>query len=513
MKRVRRYAYPAFVAVIALVVLAVGAPVVPGTQAAPPSPEEVVQEAWRRAQEAGVYEFATDIVQTTYPAPALANVGRGSRQNTIYLEGRTDLPARTLELTLWPAGSPDLNPNAGIEMRIEDNRAYGRVVGGEWEEVEDFSGGFAPAGDPLAYLAGGRGYREIGRDVRDLPGGGQLAYTRYAFELDGPAFAAYFRAQLERTLHESGELPAGLTLDFSRHYLGLTGTGEMWVDGDGLPLRLALHLVYPEQPNGERAEAAIRTDFANFDRSAWANRPAPTPPAASLILPPEGGWSQVALNGVLILSVAALLLLAFSYRRLRAVRIATVGLILFCLLGVPLLQTHQVLAFFDRQAARQAAQEEQAEQAQAEEEYAQSLISSEWHPQVDPFLQAELRQASLAPAPSAAEMVGLPTTSWRVAWPAFRYSRRRSTSPARMRLVAGETCHPTRARSQTQVLSQTVTLPQSWCTRNQRRRRARSSRWSSRASAASGRPTRHSTFRPISKIAAEDTHGQLQRSR
>ncbi|HRU94377.1 MAG TPA: hypothetical protein P5195_03990, partial [Anaerolineae bacterium] len=35
-------------------------------------PLQAVQEAWARAAQAGAYQFRTEIVQTTYPAPALA---------------------------------------------------------------------------------------------------------------------------------------------------------------------------------------------------------------------------------------------------------------------------------------------------------------------------------------------------------------------------------------------------------------------------------------------------------
>ena len=84
-------------------------------------------------------------VQTTYPAPALVNVGRSSRQDTLHIEGQTNLPARTLQMTLWKDGGSLLNPSDGVEMRIVGDQAYGRSVGSEWQEIDDFSGTFAPA--------------------------------------------------------------------------------------------------------------------------------------------------------------------------------------------------------------------------------------------------------------------------------------------------------------------------------------------------------------------------------
>ncbi|MCZ7568698.1 MAG: hypothetical protein M5U01_08915 [Ardenticatenaceae bacterium] len=245
---------------------------------AAPSPADEVQAAWRRAQQAGAYRFATEIVQTTYPAPQLTSVGRSSRVDTLYIEGETNLPEGTMQLVLWQDGGSRLNPRDGVEIRIEGDRAYGRtpgrpVSGGVrplptgvsesegWREVEDFSGAFAPGQDLLAYLAGARNVKR--EDVKREDGA-----SGFTFDVDGPAFGASLRDQLERHLREQGELPAGLTLDISREYRDVVGQGEVWLDGDGLPLRLRVHLEYPQQANGERVEAEIKTDFAGFDRAA-----------------------------------------------------------------------------------------------------------------------------------------------------------------------------------------------------------------------------------------------------
>ncbi len=67
--------------IVSVVLLALSASAAArATGSAIPAPEEVVQAARRHAQEAGAYHFATEIVQATYPAPALVNVGRSSRQ-------------------------------------------------------------------------------------------------------------------------------------------------------------------------------------------------------------------------------------------------------------------------------------------------------------------------------------------------------------------------------------------------------------------------------------------------
>lgn len=235
------------------------------SQAMPLPAQQEVQAAWQHAQRAGAYRFATEIVQTTHPAPALANVGRGSRQDTLYIEGQANLANHTLLMTLWQSGGSVLGTRDGIEVRIEGDRAYGRQLGGAWEEIPDFSGAFAPANDLLAYLAGAKNVRQ---ETPDQNEGASLApdYTLYRFDVDGPAFAVYLRDQMERYLVARGELPVGLTLESSALFNGVTGEGRIWIDSDGFPLRIAVHLQYPPQENGDQIEAQIRTDFSGFDR-------------------------------------------------------------------------------------------------------------------------------------------------------------------------------------------------------------------------------------------------------
>ncbi|MCD6285451.1 MAG: hypothetical protein J7M39_06015 [Anaerolineae bacterium] len=120
-----------------------------------------VTAAWQRAQSSGVYHFATTVIETTHPAPTVANVGRSSTQQHIYLEGDTNLPERSLQMVLYQRGGSLLNRRDGIEVRIEDTSAYGRPIDGTWQEIDDFSGAFAPGSDLMAYLAGARNVREI----------------------------------------------------------------------------------------------------------------------------------------------------------------------------------------------------------------------------------------------------------------------------------------------------------------------------------------------------------------
>jgi len=171
------------------------------TQAKSISPTQSAQNAWKNAQASGAYHFSTGIEQITFPAPTLANVGRSSRTDQLFIQGETDLPHHKLSLTLWNSGGSALNPQDGIEIRIDGENAQGRQVGGAWQKIDNFSDSFAPDGDLTAYLAGAKHIKRVS-DEHSNP----QSFSHYTFVLDGPDFAAHLRDQLEAELIKKGEL-------------------------------------------------------------------------------------------------------------------------------------------------------------------------------------------------------------------------------------------------------------------------------------------------------------------
>ncbi|MFN8497212.1 MAG: LamG-like jellyroll fold domain-containing protein [Anaerolineae bacterium] len=317
-----------------------------------PPAQRAVVDAWQRAQALGDYRFRSDVVQTTHPAPALANVGQGSREDTLHVEGQVRGADKRLTMRLWQGDA--WAADSGVEMRIEGERAYGRQPDGEWREVDNVADAFAPGQDFMAYLAGAKNVTVVGGETRSLPTR-PVAFTRYSFDVDGPALAAYLRDRLEESLRAKGKLPLGMSLDTSAEYRAVTGSGEVWVGDDGLPLRLTLRLDYPDAANGDRVEARIQTDFADFPASATDpvfGVPAPkwlAPWLAPLALPRS-------LAAGLTLALAAVTAAWLIIRRARSklVYAALSGLVILSMLAVPLVQARQAQAFGDMVAEGQA---------------------------------------------------------------------------------------------------------------------------------------------------------------
>jgi subtilisin-like proprotein convertase family protein len=343
--------------------------------AADPAAGSVVQRAWQMAQEVGTYDYAIDIVQTSWPLPILENVGTTSSEERVYIEGQIDLPADTMEMKLWSDGGSAQTGQDSLELRVVGDQAFGRVGGDHWEEVDDFTGIFAPGNDPLGYLVSARNVVKGQTETRL-----GITFTRYSFEVDGPAFASYMRTQMEDELRRKGKLPPGITLDFARVYLDMTGKGEIWLDSNGLPLRQVVHVTFPPDDQ-EQIEATIKTDFFNWGVGGSAQMG-----ATSKVLEE---WKQANLHAILLLGFLGLLVVLTVYRRSKKVYAFTVVFIAISMVVTPLLQSHHVHAFSEEMGEQRAEQEEQQrsydERVRAMQE---SLTTTEFDPHSDPFVTA-----------------------------------------------------------------------------------------------------------------------------
>ena len=345
-----------------------------------------IEAAWQRAREAGSYHFTADIRQTVAPRPTVLNVGRASKEEALHLEGETNLPDRQLHLTLWSQGGSVLDPGSGVEVRVDGDHAYARQGLRDWEEINDFTGMFAPQGDFMAYLAATRDVVEHEPETRYLPSplrggaGGGVAFTRYTFRVDGRAYAAYLRDQLETRLTEQGELPPGASLDLPKQYVDMTGEGELWVSAAGLPLRQILHLHFPPRPDDQEISAEVTVDF---DFGEVGSREQEVGILSRL--------TQYATRNTYHASLGILaLLLAFCailivYGRSRALYIAVALVVIASMVSTPLLQSVQAARFAEKQAARAGEAEAREQESEMQRDLAALLRSSDWNPNANPL--------------------------------------------------------------------------------------------------------------------------------
>ncbi|HSH02610.1 MAG TPA: hypothetical protein VLL52_08850, partial [Anaerolineae bacterium] len=343
-----------------------------------PAPATNLHQAWQQAQKSGAFQYNTQLLQTTHPLPTLANVGLGPHQERIYIEGAINTHTEQFELDIWSRGGSTFLDQGAISMKLIDGQAWGRVNNNQWEPVDHTVVNlFAPGNDPLGFL-------HAARNIQLAPATDDR-YTRYQFDIDGPAFAHYMRDQLEDDARQRGELPHGLRYQLLDTYLDMTGTGELWLDENGLPLRQIIDLNFPPTHN-ERLEAHIQTDF-----HAWGAIPTPQ---ISLFNPlpllMTINWPNT-LGHLFILTLALLFLLLMLPANHSPRRYPLVGLtIIFLFLVTPLLQIYQVSAAYHRVSQRQQTQRQQTEQYQQEQELTTDQPTTNFNPTQNPLTSPAL---------------------------------------------------------------------------------------------------------------------------
>jgi hypothetical protein len=362
-----------------------------------------VTAAWEKARAAGSYAFTSDVTQVSIPTAKITNVGRTSRTDKLHLEGQNDVRQSKLALTLWSEGGSILQNESGVSVRVENGKTWARRGTDEWKEVGSLTEMVAPQGDFLAYLTAMRAVTAHPTQQRN-----GITFTRYSFQIDGPAFAVYIHGQMEATLRAKGELPPGLRLDVPRYYRDMKGSGELWVGEDGLPLRQILTLQFPEQKD-EQVHAQITVDFSQFG----------TPEQVA------GGWNNSQFSAVLrwarnahliadsvpalttLLAGLGLLFLVIRYGRTRKLYNGLAIAVIVSLVMAPLLTTYTNVRFFDIQTAKAAATEEQKAERNAQREVRERLGQPEFNPHLNPMATGD-STVEASPLSSVATLAAAP---------------------------------------------------------------------------------------------------------
>ncbi len=376
MRSVRSYSslvhvnvFKGLLSVLCLLVLALYAQTFVTTSAQEREDAAAVAQAWARARETGAYRYTADIVQTTVPKPTVTNVGQTSRRNAVYLEGESDLAGGVMDLRLWANGGRVDDASASTEVRVEGDRAYARQGGGEWEEIDNFAGLFAPQGDFMAFLAAAQDVTSQGVETRQIAPLSPISFTRYTFRVNGLSYARYLRDQIQQQMAETGELPPSVDLDLPRQYVDMNGEGELWIGADGLPMRQIVHLQMPERPDAQ-VEASITVDFY-FDAASGAK----SAKRGLQALYTHVTDPRTTGRAMLFVSLLALVGVLVAHSRSKRFYTALALFVIASMILTPLLQSVHAANFSDRQAER-AREQEQREAEEQKTHDARQLQSS-----------------------------------------------------------------------------------------------------------------------------------------
>jgi len=343
------------------------------------SPAEMLERAWRNAQDAGSYRFISDIDQTLVPRPIPQMIGQRESAIHLALDGAVLLPDRAyvdLRVSGGDRGqSVALLRQGGASFMLRD---------GEITPVEDVLSVASSSNDVLGYLAAAENVAAAGSPE------GHPELARYTFDVSGARFEAYVRQQSEAALRAQPGAPDNLTLRPSPALKQLSGRGELWVDANGLPVRQAVDLAIPAVNESYDAQVRMVVDLSGYGQvralpraaqgadGSWrlegtidapsrssaapaasitgATATSPLPMALAEELAAEAHASRLPVRipistGILFVLASLGLIMIRTYRRDRRRAYALIAaLLLPILVFSPLLQAGEVVRFVDQRA-------------------------------------------------------------------------------------------------------------------------------------------------------------------
>ncbi|MBN1371366.1 MAG: LamG domain-containing protein [Anaerolineaceae bacterium] len=358
--------------------------------------QRAVESAWDLLGRLDFYRFSTTIEQRVFPAPMMANAGQSSQLEIYNADGWSRLPEGELLLSFWDDDSIGGAEDA-LEIKYEQGEAFSRMgKEGEWRPIDDDGGMLiAPGKDPASFLSAARAVRLVNCERIQLPQADGSSVTlnvkHYSFDLDGTKFAAFMRDQMIAELQRSGELPAGISLSLSDKLIGMDGSGQAWIDEDGMLVRTLVEIRFPDEANGEHMEAKISTTYygvSNEDLmaakglpaqfSSWFNLPTTTT-----------GWTQVAFTGGLTGAFFLLFYGLISNANRRWCYAIVAVLVIASMLIEPLWRSAKAASFSLEQHEKSVQDTAERERVEKERSAINDLLTSSWNPKVSPLEQKE----------------------------------------------------------------------------------------------------------------------------
>ncbi|MCO5198203.1 MAG: Ig-like domain-containing protein, partial [Anaerolineae bacterium] len=367
--------------------------------------QSTLDKVYEAAVSADFYSFHTHVVQTTNPAPKLANVGRHPRTDQLHLNGSVDQVAEEITMSLWSGREGDPT----LDIRTEEGIVYGRTSDSDiWQRSDLATDLFAPGGDVAGFLNTAINVEQVdtfaeglstGQFPFDLfPDSRSDSFTRYRFDIDSVRYATQIREQMEAQLRSEGKLPLGVELELVREYVEMRGQGEVWVDADNQPVFQIVHLEFPpDETDMSWIEADITTTYSDMTQASL-------PSVAMLLHQPDRFGREIlmdaqqfittpdvrdALIGIsMMLLLAAGGLMVIRARQTRFVYGALAFTMVFNPVAAPLLQASELSAFTDHVAAQQSQRDAAEEEQTVQQELQGLMIDAKFDPLTDPLTAA-----------------------------------------------------------------------------------------------------------------------------
>ena len=212
-----------------------------------------IQSAWDRARSESSYRFVADIHETLNPIASQASL-RSVQKVALTATGAVREPDQAqvrLQASLGSRiGPPVTVIKSGSQTFLEK--------GNQLQSAPQAGGPALTTADFLGYLAAADNVHAIAPAMLNAE-----PVQRYAFDVNGQKFTNYLRARVADELRrELG--PSVSTAAPSGPAVNISGTGELWVNRQGLPQRQILDLTFPQAGPAYSAQMHMVIDFSDF---------------------------------------------------------------------------------------------------------------------------------------------------------------------------------------------------------------------------------------------------------
>jgi hypothetical protein len=196
------------------------------------------------------------------PDAVPSNVGSRETRVDLTVDGDVVLPGQA-RATLQVKDASKLHP--AVTFVQSDGQSFVEL-NGKVEQAPPSSVGSGTE-DFLGYVAAATRVQRVAPTTLD-----GTSLDRYTFTVDGNRLTAYLHDKVAQTLKQQ----VGANVDVTASSVGqlsLSGTGELWVDAQGLPRRQILDLTLPNASPTYRAQVHLVVDFRDFGQVGPLPRP------------------------------------------------------------------------------------------------------------------------------------------------------------------------------------------------------------------------------------------------
>ena len=309
--RIRRSQCVSIVLVVGLIMLvAIGLPGVAPTAA---GQQDGSRSAWQRANQASSYRFTAHIGQTFLPRAVASMIGQQNQQVNLDMDGAVQQPDRSRVNLRMESQSG--NP-APVTVLRNGNKSF--IQKGDQLQPADDSNNLAIPTSPNSFAD----YLSAATNVRQSPDASNPQLTHYLFDLDPTLLFSQLIARVAPGDSLRPILPAA--------YSHMSGSGELWVDANGLPQRQMIHLSLPQVTAEYDAQVQFTLNLSDWNRvpplpvpvqnsqGVWQLQPgaaAPTANSTPIVPPVSPETRQTAVSLIVFTLIAIVFSLWYIQRR------------------------------------------------------------------------------------------------------------------------------------------------------------------------------------------------------